>query len=452
MAHQKQVISWLEELVPEIKRTRDPEATMLKFATDRNLSPAQLEKLAQVYNTAKTINFLEKSANRGDRFHVVDASALVAKYASAAPADAGVKSDVNEWCFKEASTSLAKFPEPSVKAASEAEEHSVVVDSSRRVVRSHLAEQELFQRNKAAHDEMLYNARADAAEKLASVVENLRKDYLTDFSAVERDALFANPSCKEACDLVAERLKRHGAVKRASDAGGRRLLPQTGHHCGIVELQGLLEVSKEASRMHAEFMKTATVGTAAGTGTSAGLGNQNPQKPRSSNPKPDKPGKPSGGSGGGGKDDEDPLGLVQLIRDARAPNLSPDPAGLVGNMLSDVLSGRKNRAQEKVDSAADDDRASAVISTLMFSDPIISQAEPEEVISLANSIRNYAPELATDVNAMRAELREKLQMGSIPGMAVKEYSGIQKTIDDDSKVRGEAKRDRYSIPSSKVLA
>lgn len=455
MAHQKQVISWLEELVPEIKRTRDPEASLLKFASERNLSPAQLEKLAQVYNTAKTINFLEKAANRGDRFHVVDASALVAKYASAAPADAGVKADVNEWCFKEASNSLARFPTPEIKSAS-AEEHSVPVDTSRAVVRDHLSNQDTWRRNMTAHDEMLFNARADAAEKLAAVVEKLRVNYLTDFSTVERDALFVNPGCKEACDMVAERLSRHVSVKRASDAGKRRLVPDTGLHMDLVALQECLEVSKEASRMHAEFLKEANASLGYGTGTQTGSGmpNQNPQKPRGGKrPKDDEPSKPGGGrSGGASGGDEDPLGLVQLIRDARMPNLSPDPAGLVGSMISDVMSGRKNREQEKVDRADEDERASVIVSKLMFSDPIISQAEPEEVISLANSIRAYAPSIATDVNAMRAELREKLQYGSLPSMAVKEYAGIQKTVDDDSKVRGEAKRDRYAISPSKVIA
>lgn len=451
MAHQKQVISWLEELVPEIKRTRDPEASLLKFASERNLSPAQLEKLAHVYNTAKTINFLEKSANRGDRFHVVDAEALVAKYASAAPADAGVKSDVNEWCFKEASTSLAKFPTPEIKSAS-AEEHSVPVDTSRGAVREHLASQEVWRRNMAAHDEMLFNARADAAEKLASVVEKLRADYLTDFASVERDALYVNPACKEACDLVAERLKRHVTVKRASDAGKRRLVSQSGLHMDIVELQECLEVSKEAGRIHAEFCKEAQTATGSSTQTGGGIGNQFPKRPSKSN-KPQPSGGGEGGSGGsGGKGDEDPLGLVQLIRDVRMPNLSPDPAGIVGNMISDVMSGRKNRDQEKVDRADEDERAGAIVSRLMFSDPIISQAEPSEVIALANSIRNYSPAIATDVNAMRAELREKLQYGSLPSMAVKEYAGIQKTVDDDAKTRGDAKRDRYAISPSKVIA
>lgn len=53
---------------------------MLKCARKNNLSPAQLEKLGHVYNTMKTIVGLEKQANRGDSFSILDVPKMVAKY------------------------------------------------------------------------------------------------------------------------------------------------------------------------------------------------------------------------------------------------------------------------------------------------------------------------------------------------------------------------------------
>lgn len=58
---------------------------MLKCAEVHNLSPAQLEKLGQTFNTAKTIVGLEKQANRGDSFKIVDVPSLISKYASYSP-------------------------------------------------------------------------------------------------------------------------------------------------------------------------------------------------------------------------------------------------------------------------------------------------------------------------------------------------------------------------------
>lgn len=58
---------------------------MLKCAKDHNLAPAQLEKLAQVFNTTKTLVGLDKQANRGDSFSIVDVPGLVSSYVTYSP-------------------------------------------------------------------------------------------------------------------------------------------------------------------------------------------------------------------------------------------------------------------------------------------------------------------------------------------------------------------------------
>lgn len=78
--NQQQQIQLLNSIMPQIVETRDPEATMLKCARKNNLSPAQLEKLGHVYNTMKTIVGLEKQANRGDSFSILDVPKMVSKY------------------------------------------------------------------------------------------------------------------------------------------------------------------------------------------------------------------------------------------------------------------------------------------------------------------------------------------------------------------------------------
>lgn len=82
---QKQQIQLLNSIMPEIVESKDPEATMLKCARKNNLSPAQLEKLGHVFNSMKTLVGLEKQANRGDSFSIVDVPKMVNKYATYDP-------------------------------------------------------------------------------------------------------------------------------------------------------------------------------------------------------------------------------------------------------------------------------------------------------------------------------------------------------------------------------
>jgi hypothetical protein len=84
--NQQQQIKLLNSIMPQIVESKDPEATMLKCATANNLSPAQLEKLGHVFNSMKTLVGLEKQANRGDSFTIVDVPGMVAKYATYDPA------------------------------------------------------------------------------------------------------------------------------------------------------------------------------------------------------------------------------------------------------------------------------------------------------------------------------------------------------------------------------
>lgn len=82
---QRQQIQMLNSIMPEIVESKNPEATMLKCAKKNNLSPAQLEKLGHVFNSMKTLVGLEKQANRGDSFSIVDVPGMVSKYTTYDP-------------------------------------------------------------------------------------------------------------------------------------------------------------------------------------------------------------------------------------------------------------------------------------------------------------------------------------------------------------------------------
>lgn len=82
---QSQIIDKLNDLMPEIVSTRNPKGVMLKWAKANNLSPALLERTGHVFNTAKTLWALEKSANRGDSFPIVDIPEMMEAYQTYTP-------------------------------------------------------------------------------------------------------------------------------------------------------------------------------------------------------------------------------------------------------------------------------------------------------------------------------------------------------------------------------
>jgi hypothetical protein len=84
MNHQA-IIDQLSALAPQLKASDSPESVLVKYASDRNLSAAQLERIGQVYNIAKTLNFMDKSANRGDSFKVLDNAKMLADYTKHTP-------------------------------------------------------------------------------------------------------------------------------------------------------------------------------------------------------------------------------------------------------------------------------------------------------------------------------------------------------------------------------
>lgn len=117
MNHQA-IIEQLSVLAPQLKAASSPESVLVKYASDRNLSAAQLERIGQVYNIAKTLNFMDKSANRGDSFKVLDTQKMLSDYTAFKPKEnkqANRNDDWNCWFdspgIKEKAASESKNPE-----------------------------------------------------------------------------------------------------------------------------------------------------------------------------------------------------------------------------------------------------------------------------------------------------------------------------------------------------
>lgn len=96
MQHQE-IISKLEDLLPQMRDTGSPRDVMLKYAREADLAPAQLERMAQLFNVAKSLDYMNKSANRGGTFDVVNIPDMLRDYTSYTPKKVAASSGIAAW-------------------------------------------------------------------------------------------------------------------------------------------------------------------------------------------------------------------------------------------------------------------------------------------------------------------------------------------------------------------
>ena len=98
-----------------------------------------------------------------------------------------------------------------------------------------------------------------------------------------------------------------------------------------------------------------------------------------------------------------------------------------------------------IDNDFSDTQTKVVLERLMHTDPILSEADPHIVLSLANSIREQSPHLAKDINAMRFALREAVQYNSLPTHTVKDIAGIEKAKVETAGDARALNKDKYQM-------
>ena len=245
MNHQA-IIEQLSFLAPQLKAAEAPESVLVKYASDRNLSPAQLERIGQVYNIAKTLNFMDKSANRGDSFRVLDTQKMMADFTAHKPApqkEAANNTDWNSWfdapLSKAASATnpndINSWIDDSEKAAKIVEEDGKFTvyseDGSKRLSKpgtkadavKRLREVEYFKKHKKAntvpnlgaiaHND---NYTAASAEEVASlpktaaeqIKEELRKESYARYE-LEASKQIMDDAAEEARKIASELLELH---------------------------------------------------------------------------------------------------------------------------------------------------------------------------------------------------------------------------------------------------
>jgi len=94
---------------------------------------------------------------------------------------------------------------------------------------------------------------------------------------------------------------------------------------------------------------------------------------------------------------------------------------------------RQKRIQ---DSATDHLTAATIVQRLMLNDPILSAADPDEVVSQFNTIRAANSAIAADPNLLTFALREAVQYGGMPLHTYEQMLNTRERSKPDDKAEG----------------
>ncbi len=469
----QQLITWLiEDIAPEARRVKSAKTAILKFASEHNLATAQVQALGQLYNTAKTLSFMEKSAaRRGDSFPILDVDDLVDSFmavsdkkASIIPRfeyddqDGGYGVDLPA-CFSGLTHNVLRVEAVAPAVAEQNTVKRAWVEKSQSDVTIEFAKQARFE----FQEEMRKTA--------ADIVIKLRQNPGYSFQEVEADAmgLFGTDVEPVMAKLAKYCIDDGWPVKRAEAASDDKLVMD---YAGIMPLiESLLDntfrvkaadeiLTSSANSMPGSNTNPLTsaklvdhdgkeIPLKAATATSTSQpkvdpfaneqkkkeqmgerpgdpgGGQDRPKGDSSGTPPGAPGqgKKSPGSGGGGGGKKEPE-LTTGVFDRASDFLDKAVGGIAKRVAPSAISafaGGSNDNQRVVDSGMQEARHIAVLQNLMTTDDILAEADPDQVVQVYNTIRSMTPELAGDVNVMRVLLRSAVQHEGISPFDLKGF-------------------------------
>jgi hypothetical protein len=565
MNHQS-IIEQLSSLAPQLKAAASPESVLVKYASERNLSPAQLERIGQVYNIAKTLNFMDKSANRGDSFKVLDTEKMLADFTSHKPKEdkqAFHNTDWNSWfdtnTSKAASTSsidpdnIDAWVDRVEKAAKIVKEDGKYVvysgDGSKRLSKpgtkeeavKRLRQVEYFKKHKEAGTmpnlmgmalnedyTSIDDVPVEEVNKTASqlIKDELRGETLQRFE-IETAKQIASDAREEVIKIANELLEMHRlsnlpfaqmehdavycsqdteAIKSASDflanyfANKGWTLERHDFNKAPARLvrdrYNVLPLFKSAAENINLFKAASAYSLEVETGSAR---DDKPEKKRRDDADIDVSGYKKNKKR---QDDEDveinlpqrstnrrpaeaapdvisELDLIKLVSDRSKDkkeeksnrgdsfkqdleNVSNVAKGLksiyspetylnkqtqdfLDNVLKAPSLSSTNKAQKKVDIAAEDVGRVSDLQRLLLSDPIIGEADPDTVVSLYNTLAKANPEVVKDRNLLRFALREALQYDAVPLHTYKDLISMGKDRADTLEKLQKFDENRYKI-------
>ena len=453
-------------LVPEIEK-KGAEAVLLDHAERENIPPAQLEKLAQVFNTLRSLDHIDKQANNEDRgtsVNLVDVPVLVATYIvnnkqvkAAAPLAASTSSH-------NAATidlmSAVRFDPVQVKAAS-----APAAPVARKLSRAEMQDAAL---------DLAVDARA-AMEKIArELLAALPQwsDGRLDMSAAIADA---HPHCDARSLQQSVEWLKSASVKPLAGAVVpetlvKRAFAITGHagrlltefNCEFTTCRVMRKMAAEVATEEpeideadlAEFMRANGIDPEVETPADDAPAPPTPSFVSSDDVGGDDGGD-SGGKDGGGTGKPAPAandGRISKVLSAMgapirgAGKVVSDAAGIAQSKIDSVISKeRTNKDQMRSDVDVEDVRRAIGIRRMIGTDPVLRESDPREVLEIYNAISRTNPEIIGNMPALRLLLREAVSYEGLTLDSQKQLTDIRQNTSKSEAQEADNLKRRYSV-------
>lgn len=442
----EQIVTWFEDLIPEIKKSGDPKDVFLKFAKDKNLSPALLEKLGHVYNTAKTVNYLDKTAShkRGSSFKILDVPDLLNTYEK--KAESNHKYSNFGFEDKRVPADLFNMTESFKVNEEPAETYTEVKAASERI--QSFKSSAVNEVNTRHYDQLKFELKEDLRDLTAKFASELRSTDI-EFEDVERDAnYYFEGAAKEACDFLSKNMESaHVSIKRASDSGDTRVIEDYPALNMVGQAQKILcdlhvvdgEQFKSAHVQDSQKEKSASILDQFGNPVKDTTKKRDKKKadPKK-DPEPPSPNLSNAEVQGGG-DSGSVGGVLSDLNKAILPGAQATASGL-GQLGKLYETG--NNEQQDMDLGMQEMEHAAILQNLLSTDEILSEEDPEKVMDAYNTFRRLAPQLAGDVNIARVTLRSMVQHDGVSVFDANQFSRAEHDAQKvDNNIRAQQRLD-----------
>lgn len=420
------VINWITEVQPIVKECGSVEKGLLKFASDKNLAPSQLERLAQLINAGSTVEYLNvktASKSRGSSFKIIDVPALVAEYTKKEATCTKKPKPTKVVSRRFQQVDLPEGETILDKEASEEQSELIRKQAENDLVKGFIELQDIRDR--------IVEEKYSASEKIARMFRY--EDQLESYEQNEADALYVfGKEASEALDFIYKNLgKKQVFVKRATDEGPKRLVKQSDFINLVEHVSDLLVAEKAAVETH-EMIKKAAGGGAAAPWKTKNKPNISSTGPRRQYDSPD-----------AYKELELPsakeltlMGYGELAKTYDATQDFFKEKGLLPTTilhrtspeLEGIIKDRFQAGANASDKALREAKYQAILSDLMMSDDLLQNEDEDTIAEKYQTLISLSPDLAQDKNIARVYLRSAVQHDGMDIFSAKEHLDAQNKV------------------------
>ena len=445
------LMSALHSAVGNFNQSGDPNAAVIKAASEYDFNADQTARLIETFNTARTIYHYKSAADRSQAFDLADSTVIIpglfkpqAEKAASFTSSDYSEYDRPEFNFQDNMILKAGGVHDDVKAA----EVTEFLDTSLDTLGARANKVMRVQRDlaKTARDE----ARVCAA-KSASILSKIARDLSTGYFEVCADKFsrLAGGYAKNAefapvMDKFAEFVPKQYQVKAASDividdrdlgSAIDMLKEAKDYMTAEAEFLGYASVlEKEANTFEAEFMGMIATQLPHDTAKVASiLDTLNPTLVKRAGPG-DQPGQAK-------SEKQEPLFQFGSLSKEPKPGMMTDILGSgisegakkpisehVSTGIDKVMFGPTERANKDLSERLKNTHRQLILEDLMTNDPVLSDAEPQAVANAYQAVLSMAPDLASNKEVVRAILRQSVHAVAISPYEAEQWTNLEKNI------------------------